>query len=510
MSKGKVLLVSLLWLFLLGMVVFAYKIFYVPSQERAKAKAVADQKTKILTETGDSSRYDVQINFAVDSFSGYSVLRSKEFAEELGYKRIKLNLVDDQANYAERLKKLQSGEVQMAAFTVDALIKTCGTINDLPATIVAIIDETRGADAIVAYKSAFSNVDDLNNKDLKFVVTPDSPSETLARVVMANFNFTALDRQNPPFLKVKDAEEVWNLYRKAKPTDKTVFVLWEPYVSKILENPNTHKIIDSSNFKGYIVDVIVVNRNFLHSNKQFVQEFVKCYFKCNYNFRNKMIDLVLEDAKGQGTPVSPKLAEAMVAGIWWKNTQENYCHFGLKRGNVQHIEDIIVNITRVLTKTGGIAKDPTDGKPNLLYHSEILAEIEKSNFHPGIEDVKNDLAELPSLTEGQWKNLQPVGKLEIRQLVFARGTDSLTEESKQTLDELAETLKTFPQYYVIIKGNASTAGDIEANKALATSRAKAAEKYLLEKGVHKNRLRAIAVDPTGSTSVDFILGQQPY
>src|SRR6185436_17978986 len=111
-----------------------------------------------------------------------------------------------------------------------------------------------------------------------------------------------------------------------------------------------------------------------------------------------------------------------------------------------------------------IGKDPTDNKPNLLYHWEILAEIDKANFHPGIEDVKNDLAELPALTEGQWKNLQPVGKLEIKQLVFARGTDILTEESKQTLDELAETLKTFPQYYVIIKGNASNQGDAEANK----------------------------------------------
>ncbi len=508
MSKGKVLLVSLLWLFLLGTMVFAYKVFYVPHVERSKAKVAADQKTKILAETGDASRYDVQVNFALDSFSGYSVLRSKEFADELAYKRIKLNLVDDGANYEERIKKLQSGEVQMAAFTVDALIKTCGNINDLPASIVAIIDETRGADAIVAYKSAFSNVDDLNNKDLKFVLTPDSPSETLARVVMANFNFSALSKD--PFLKVKDAGEVYNLYRKTNPKDKFVFVLWEPYVSKILENPNTHKIIDSSNFKGYIVDVIVVNRNFLFSNKNVVQELVKCYFKVNYNFRNKMIDLVLEDAKGQGTPVSPKQAEALVTGIWWKNTQENYCHFGLKRGNVQHIEDIIVNITRVLSKTGAIAKDPTDGKPNLLYHSEILADIEKANFHPGVEDVKNDFAELPPLTEGQWKNLQPVGKLEIRQLVFGRGTDVLTEESKQTLDELAETLKTFPQYYVIIKGNASRVGDIEANKALASSRAKSAETYLTDKGIQKNRIRAIGAEPSGSTSVDFILGQQPY
>jgi ABC-type nitrate/sulfonate/bicarbonate transport system substrate-binding protein len=508
MSKGKILVVSFVWLALLGSIVLSYKLLYVPHRNSQKAKADAEQKNKILTQTGDSSRYDIQINFALDSFSGYSVLRSKEFTEELAYKRIKLNLVDDSANYEQRIKALQSGEIQMAAFTVDALIKTCGTIGELPATIVAIVDETRGADAIVAYKSAITNVDDLNNKSTKFVLTPDSPSETLSRVVMAHFNLSSLS--NDSFVKCKDAEEVYKQYRKVKPSEKYAFVLWEPYVSKMLENPNMHKIIDSSQFKGYIVDVIVVNRNFLFSNKDTVQEFVKAYFKCNYNVRNKMTEVVTEDSKEQGTPLSAKQAEALVSGIWWKNTQENYCHFGLKRGNVQHIEDIIVNINRVLLKTGGIAKDPTNGKPNLLYHSEILADIEKSNFHPGAEDVKNDLSELPPLTENQWKGLQPVGKLEIKQLVFARGTDILTEESKQTLDELTETLKTFPQYYVIIKGNASTTGDLEANKALAATRATAAANYLMEKGVHKNRLKASAVEPSGSTSVDFILGQLPY
>lgn len=508
MGKGKILIVSFLWLCLLGSMVFVYKGCYLPHRKAEQAKADVDKKNQILTQTGDSSRYDIQVNFALDSFSGYSVLRSKEFTEELAYKRIKLNLVDDGANYEKRIKSLQSGEVQMAAFTVDALVKTCASIEELPATIVAIVDETRGADAVCAYKSSITNVDDLNHKDMKFVLTPDSPSETLARVIMANFNLSALS--NDPFIKCKDAEEVYKTYRKAQPKEKLAFVLWEPYVSKMLENPNIHKIIDSAQFKGYIVDVIVVNRNFLYSNKEVVQEFVKAYFKCNYNYSNKMLDLVITDSKDLGTPVSAKQAEALVSGIWWKNTQENYCHFGIKRGNVQHIEDIIVNITRVLLKTGGIKKDPTNNKPNLLYHSEILADMEKSNFHPGSEDVKNDLSELPPLTEGQWKNLQPVGKLEIKQLVFARGTAILTEESQQTLDELAEILKTFPQYYVIIKGNATTVGDLEANKALAFSRAKAAEKYLVEKSIHKNRIRAIAVDPTGITSVDFILGQLPY
>ena len=53
------------------------------------------------------------------------------------------DLVDDGADYSQRIEALQSGEIQLAAFTIDALITASAELGELPATIVALIDETR-------------------------------------------------------------------------------------------------------------------------------------------------------------------------------------------------------------------------------------------------------------------------------------------------------------------------------------------------------------------------------
>ena len=93
---------------------------------------------------------------------------------------------------------------------------------------------------------------------------------------------------------------------------------------------------------------------------------------------------------------------------------------------------------------------------------------------------------------------------------FGTGTSRLTSHSQLVLDQLADTLRNWPQYYVLVRGNASRQGDLEANQALAEARAQAAAAYLAAAGIDKNRVRAIGVEPSGETSVSFVLGQPPY
>jgi len=63
---------------------------------------------------------------------------------------------------------------------------------------------------------------------------------------------------------------------------------------------------------------------------------------------------------------------------------------------------------------------------------------------------------------------------------------------------------------VIVRGNASLRGDLEANKQLATKRAESVQAYLTSHGISPQRIRAVGGDPSGSTSVSFVLGQLPY
>ncbi len=511
MKRGRLLAVCCVWLAILTIAAAGWKLLVAPARERAAKEAEDEAARQRLKQTSAESRYDHHLRLALDSFSGYAVFRSQEFRNELSKKRIKLELVDDGADYPQRIRALKSGDVQMAVFTVDALVKASAELGELPATIVAVVDETRGADAMVADKQTIPNVDALNNPAVKFVLTPDSPSETLVRVVIAHFNLDRLPGQ--PFVEAADAEEVYNRYRASKPGSPEAFVLWEPYVSKILENPGTHVVVDSSRFRGYIVDVIVAGRDYLFKNQDAVAGFVEAYFRAVHAHRDNMVPLVLEDARSTGTPITQSQAESLVGGIWWKNTQENYAHLGLLGGKtLQHLEDAIGNITDVLLATGGIADDPTGGKPHLLYYDKVLSQLKQKDFHPGldIEKIRAETVELPPLDDQQWKSLVPVGTLQVPPLVFARGTSTLSSRSRKVLDDLIGKLETWPQYYLLVRGNASLRGDAEANQALAQARAEAAEAYLVQNGVSRNRVRAVGGEPSGATSVSFVLGQTPY
>lgn len=515
MSKGKLLAASIVWLLILAVGVVAWKVVFAPAvevslaeQERLAAEKARQEREEALRRGGSASRYHTQVNIALDGFSGYAVLRSPEFAESLSKQGIKLDLIDDAADYPARLKSLKDGTTDLAVFTIDALVKTCAEEGDLPATIVAVIDETVGADAIVAYKETYPNVDALNDSATRFVLTPDSPSETLTRVVISRFQLDKLSAD--PFIKVADAAAVVEKYKAAKPGDKLAYVVWQPFVAQMLKNQRMHVVVDSSRFPSAIVDVLVASDDFIAKNRETVVEVVKAYLAANYEYRSAAdrIQLVMEDAAALDAPLTRDEATQLVEGVWWKNTQENLAHIGAKpAGQLPHIEDMISGVTRVMLESGSIAKDPTDGHPNYLYDDSVLKDL--VDFHPGAGDESVRGAVMPKLTDEQWSSLVQVGTARAPTLVFARGTARLTERSRVLLDELAGTLQS-TRYYVIVRGNASRQGDLEANQRLAGERAQEVEQYLVEHGVDRDRIRAIGVEPSGQTSVSFVLGELAY
>lgn len=515
MSKAKLLVASMVWLFLFAAAVLCWKLLLAPvvevsqqEQERIAAEKARQEREEELRRGGSDSHYKTQVKIALDGFSGYAVFRSPEFQEELRKKGIKLDLEDDGADYPKRLASLKDGSTDMAVFTIDALVKASSQAQDLPATIVAIIDETVGADAIVTYRDTFPNVDALNTPETKFVLTPDSPSETLARVVESRFELNELGED--PFIRVKDASAVFEKYNAAKPGDKLAYVLWEPYVTQMLKNDRVHVVVDSSRFPSAIVDVLVASDDFVAKHRETVVDVVRAYLTANHSFlsTDRRIELVMEDAAISGASLSKDEATRLVDGVWWKNTQENLAHVGLRpETKLPHLEDMIAGVTQVLVSSNSIESDPTDGHPNYLYNDSILKEL--VDFHPGgeIEEVRG--TEMPKLTDNQWSSLVPAGTARAPTLVFARGTAQLTERSRSLLDELVGTLQS-TRYYVIVRGNASRRGNLEANARLAEERAKEVERYLVEQGVDTDRIRAIGVEPSGSTSVSFVLGELPY
>ncbi len=511
MTKAKIVLAALVWLVILAIGVSFWKLVLEPKQQQSTKQQKQAQEKESLDKTQGTSKYTQDVAVGLDSFSGYAIFRSEAFQAQLAERGTRIRLIDDNANYAARAEALEKGELQMALFPADALIKISAKQNSLPSTIIAIIDETRGADAMVAYRSKYPNIDSLNQPDTQFVLLADSPSETLARVVMHDFDLKRLGKN--PFLNVDSPEQILERYRKATPASKEVFIAWEPYVSQLLTNDQLHVLVDSSRFTGYIVDCLVVSRDYLLKNQATVEAFLECYFRALFSHHDKasLIQLVFDDAKKTKLALTKEQALRLVEGIQWKNTQENFAHFGLRAGTVVHVEDMLSRITNVLVSTAAIDQDPTNGQFNRLFFDRPLASLQTRNFHPGLQSEQvREQAGLVALSEEQWKSLVPVGTLSVPELVFARGSATLTEQSRSVLNELAEKLKSWPQYYLHVRGSASNKGDPDANRALATKRATTVVEYLLSLGMQSERIRSIEGGPSGETRVSFEVVQLPY
>src|SRR5438128_345184 len=87
-SRGKLVVVALVWLLICAGGVAAYKYLIAPRQ-----------KAEVVAHSGSDPRFDYHMTLALDSFSGYAVFRSPEFKEELAKLGIGLNLRDDNADY---------------------------------------------------------------------------------------------------------------------------------------------------------------------------------------------------------------------------------------------------------------------------------------------------------------------------------------------------------------------------------------------------------------------------
>jgi len=302
-------------------------------------------------------------------------------------------------------------------------------------------------------------------------------------------------------------------YRNASPTTNEVYVIWEPFVSQMLKNEAMHVLTDSSKFTGYIVDTLVVNRDFLLKHEPVAEVVLESYFTSLFSFRDssKLARLLLDDAKLTKLQIEPEQAAKMVEGIQWKNTQENFAHFGLRQGAIIHIDSILERISKVLVSTKAIDREPAEGKWNRLYFDRPMKQIMSRNFYPGVqsEAIREETA-LKELTDTQWTELTTVGTLSVPELVFSRGSSVLTERSQLILKELAEKLQAWPQYYLMIRGNASNVGDVEANRQLAAKRSQGALEYLQSAGIPKPRMRTIDGQITGETRVTFGVGEFPY
>ena len=494
-------------------------------------------KGELVEATSSESRYKIEVKVAADAFSGYAFLRSSVMIDDLARQGIRLKVIDDKADYASRMKALKDGSVDCAMFPINSFIKTGLELGEFPASVVLVVDQTIGADAMVAYKQGLGSLNDLNYASAGIMAPKDSPSEFLGQVSVASLSLPNLPKN---WLIVADSgADVYEKFKKANKTDRRAFVMWEPYVSQALKDPDAHVLLSSKDTSGYIVDVFVVRRDFISKQPKVVSAILRSYSSAAYHYvmsDRGLINLVIEDAKKFGDKLSQIDAENVIKGIKWANTMENFVHFDLAPdptgGGLDLLEDMIRKIADVLVKTGAVPADRVaamvTGHEHTMFYKQFLHDMQMEDYHPakkiniiaGAGPGRKDLEAargrvvLPPLNESQWDTLSSVGAMRMESIDFRRGTAEIGQWSTGELEALARRINALPAFYVKIRGSAQAVGDPEENRKLAEARAIAVRDFLVMRGVNPSRLQAKVVqaanDAGSKSEVSFELGQVAF
>lgn len=447
--------------------------------------------------SSDASASAGTVRIGTDSWVGYFPLCSPVMRARMRDQGYRLRCEDDAADYPARMRALREGDLELAVATVDSYLQN-GAAERFPANIVAVIDESKGGDAIVARKEKVPDIDALKAAaDPKVAFTPASPSEHLLRAVASHFDIPLLlEQQGAWRVETNGSEEA---RRKLESGAVDVAVLWEPDVSRATASGEFTKLLGTEDTAKLIVDVLLASREFQNEEPELLKTVLHEYFRTLKHYRDDPAQLRsdLEESTGIGG----KQIDAMLAGVAWINLHENATRwFGVKRDGSfarDGIVDAIEAAERILVESGAVAQSPLpDRNPDRILHSAPIALLSAEAGGSGLGAPRGDVAgETPDfepLSEAGWARLREVGTLKIRPITFRSGTGEIGEDGRSELDKAAEALRHYPNFRIVVKGHTGTRGDAGANRELSSQRAKAVARYLKEKhAVDPDRLRSI-------------------
>ncbi len=477
-------------LVLLGLVgIVAYK-FLAPYFEESQ------QRT-----TSDAAATKGKIVIGVDNWIGYFPLCSPEMRKRMRQSGYVLECKDDQADYPQRMKLLKKGKLDFAVATVDSYLLNGHAVN-YPGTIVSVIDESKGGDALVAWKDKINSIEKLkSSQDYKIALTPASPSEYLLKSIAVHFDIPRLREDKSVIVAANGSEDALEMLM-----DKKVFaaVLWEPDVSRAVAKKGIVKLLGTEQTEKLVVDILIVNRDFADDDPEAVKVLLGNYFRTLKYYKGNKSKFISDAANETG--LARKNIETLFKGVKWVNLIDNAQQwFGVtnkKSVNDEALVDTIESVANVLMDSGDFNNTPVPANdPYRLTNSSFVSELYNKSFSSSqfgtstnISTNANNLSGLDKpftkLSSQQWASLKEVATLRVRPIIFQSGTDFLTLDGKAQLDLAADNLKHYPNFRILIKGHTSKRGDPKANKKLSKDRADAVKQYLKSThNVDTNRIK---------------------
>lgn len=450
------------------------------------------------TGTTPTAATGANITVAYDSYAPYFPVRIAETqglyrTRNLNVKQVAFGLNGD-FNEEQRRAALKSGNFDVLLTTLDAVALFP---DDSTGKVVAIIDESAGADKIVA-RAPITRLNDLRGKRIAY-----SAGSVGEFYLYASLNLVGLKASDVQLRPVDTVDAAVDLFVK---NQVDAVVGWEPTIQAAIDSGGK-VLLGSDNYRA-ILDVIVVSTKALNEKPAAVQAFLDAWFEA--------VKLTTDAPQAAGAAVVKSGDNA-----WTGVSQPSEYTDALKLAaqatlgqNAFALQSPALLANRLneigtIWRAGGKQLATVD--PAKLIDGSLVQKSVAAGRYNNTQAPLNasfTLAQqiaVPKLTPEQTGQTQAVAELPLKQVEFQPDSTELTAKGRaDILAQIVPVLKQTPGLYLKVEGSAfQPAGDTpQANEAFARARAQAVIFFLIGQGIDGNRLIEGYIKPQypGSTN----------
>ncbi len=350
---------------------------------------------------------------------------------------------------------------------------------------VMIVDNTRGADAIIAKDPSIRTVEDLAGK--KVALLQFTPSHGMTIDAIDNSSLSARRKQSIEYVFINAEDGLAGVRAALESGSVDAAVLWDPDLSLALRATKGHVVYSTRTASNLIFDVIVCDKRVLDDAQgaAAVQKLVNGWMKgvdaAKANPDNAVDALVNTEefftllAKDEGKP----FVKGLFDNLLWTGVGDNARILGMS-GGTNHYARVYQRFDQIYRAAGALAnpKSPVIN-PSDSFDTRFIRTLYDASTQAQAEAQKTE-----TFTAQAREQAVQAAPAEVTKPVvvnFASGQSALTKRAEKTIDtDMVPFIENNGSAYFEISGNTDSTGSAAVNDRLSEARARAVVDYLVQ------------------------------
>ncbi len=350
------------------------------------------------------------------------------------------------------------------------------------AKAVMIVDNTRGADAIIAKDPSIRSVEDLAGK--KLALLQFTPSHGMSIDAIDNSSLSARKKQTVEYVYIAAEDGLAGVRAALESGSVDAAALWDPDLSLALRATKGHVVYSTKTASNLIFDVIVCDQRVLDNpqGREAVQKLVNGWMKgvdaAKANPDGAVDALVKTEefftllAKDEGKPFVKKLFDNLL----WTGIADNARILGMS-GGTNHYERVYQRFDQIYRAAGALAnpKSPVIA-PQDSFDTSFIRKLYDASTSAQVEAKK---VETYTAVEREEAVQAPATVTKPVIVNFGSGQAALSKRAERTIDtDMVPFIENNGSAYFEISGNTDSTGNLAVNNRLSQARAEAVVDYL--------------------------------